>query len=198
MFTQYTRSSFDKLHNIWRTAQSTFEVILTIINILAIIIVPIAAVFVWQKLQNYSQRRKDKLEIFKTLMMSRGLGWNVESVRALNIVDIVFSDDDTVRARWKEYYRQLCIQEPNDMQLKQKLEAQDKLLEAMAKSLGYENQVTWETIQNPYTPRGMWEAMQQQQNIYNGQEKWAGAVDLLTRVLDSTNSQAMNSSAENK
>lgn len=84
------------------------------------------------------------------------------------------------------------------MQLKQKLEAQDKLLEAMAKSLGYENQVTWETIQNPYTPRGMWEAMQQQQNIYNGQEKWAGAVDLLTKVLDSTNSQAMNSSAENK
>lgn len=177
---------------------STFEVILTIINILAIIIVPIVAVFVGQKLQSYSQRRTDKFEIFKALMMNRGLAWNVESVRALNVIDIVFSDDDTVRARWKEYYRQLCIQEPNDMQLKQKLEAQDKLLEAMAKSLGYENQVTWETIQNPYTPRGMWEAMQQQQNIYNGQEKWAGAVDLLTKVLDSTNSQAMNSSAENK
>ena len=177
---------------------STFEVILTIINILAIIIVPIAAVFVGQKLQSYSQRRTDKLEIFKALMMNRGLVWNVESVRALNVIDIVFSGDDTVRARWKEYYRQLCIQEPNDMQLKQKLEAQDKLLEAMAKSLGYEEQVTWETIQNPYTPRGMWEAMQQQQNIYNGQEKWAGAVDLLTRVLDSTNSQAMNSSTENK
>ena len=49
---------------------STFEVILTIINILAIIIVPIVAVFVGQKLQSYSQRRTDKLEIFKALMMT--------------------------------------------------------------------------------------------------------------------------------
>ena len=68
---------------------STFEVILTIINILAIIIVPIVAVFVGQKLQSYSQRRTDKLEIFKALMMNRGLAWNVESVRALNVIDIV-------------------------------------------------------------------------------------------------------------
>ena len=177
---------------------STFEVILTIINILAIIIVPIAAVFVGQKLQSYSQRRTDKLEIFKALMMNRGLAWNVESVRALNVIDIVFSDDDTVRARWKEYYRQLCIQEPNDMQLKQKLEAQDKLLEAMAKSLGYEKQVTWETIQNPYTPRGMLDAMQQQQNIYNGQEKLAGAVDLFTNFFGATNPQTINSAAEER
>ena len=171
---------------------SKFEIILTIINVLAIIASPIAAVFLGHNVQDRSQKRRDKLEIFRALMMNRGIGWSVESVHALNLIDVVFSDDNTVRMRWKEYYTQLCIQSPNEMQRKQVQEAQDKLLEAMACSLGYKEQVTWETIQNPYTPKGMWDAMQQQQNIQNGQEKWAGAVDLLTKVFCSGNAQPMS------
>ena len=177
---------------------SKFEITLTIINILAIIVIPIAAVFVGQSLQDRSQKRKDKLEIFRALMMNRGIAWTVETVRALNIIDIVFSDNNTVRMRWKEYYNQLCIQTPNDMQRKQVQEAQDKLLEAMAHSLGYKEQVTWETIQNPYIPKGMWDAMQQQQNIQNGQEKWAGAVELFTKVFCSGNAQPMSAPVEQK
>lgn len=177
---------------------STFEIVLTVINVLAIIIIPIAAVFVGQKLQDWSQKRKDKLEIFKVLMMNRGIGWTAESVRALNIIDIVFSDDNVVRTRWKEYYNYLCIQDPNEMQRKQIQEAQDKLLESMAHSLGYKEQVTWETIQNPYIPKGMLVAMQQQQIIQNGQEKWAGAVDLFTKNFGFANSQPMSVSVEQK
>lgn len=176
---------------------STFEIILTIINVLAIIVIPIAAVFVGQKLQDRSQMRKDKLEIFRALMMNRGI-WSVESVRALNIIDIVFGDDSTVRMRWKEYYNQLCIQDPNDMQRKQIQEAQYKLLEAMARSLGYKEQVTWETIQNPYIPKGMWDAMQQQQNIQNGQEKWAGAVELFTKAFCAANAQPISAPVEQR
>ena len=177
---------------------STFEIILTIINVIAIIIVPIAAVFVGQKLQDRSQKRKDKLEIFRVLMMNRSIGWTTETVHALNIIDIVFSDDSTVRIRWKEYYNQLCIQTPNDMQRKQIQEAQDKLLEAMARSLGYKEQVNWEIIQNPYIPKGMCNAMQQKQNIQNGQEKWAGAVDMLTKVFCSGNTQPISKPVEQK
>lgn len=114
---------------------SKFEIILTIINVLAIIAIPIAAVFLGQKLQDRSQKRRDKLEIFRALMMNRGIGWSVESVHALNLIDVVFSDDNTVRMRWKEYYTQLCIQSPNEMQRKQVQEAQDKLLEAMLHAL---------------------------------------------------------------
>lgn len=134
---------------------STFEIIMAIINVAAIITVPIAAVFVGQKLQDRNQKRKDKMEIFRVLMMNRGIGWTADTVRALNIIDVVFSDDDSVRARWREYYNQLCIQTPNVMQRKQIQEAQDKLLETIAQSLGYKKQVTWETIQNPYIPQGM-------------------------------------------
>lgn len=177
---------------------SIFEIVLTIVNIFAIIVIPIVAVLIGQLLQNRAQQRRDKLEIFRILMMNRGVGWTIEGVRALNVIDVVFAKDATVREKWKEYYNCLCIQNPNEMQCKQIQEAQDKLLEAMACALGYKEQITWETIQNPYIPKGMLYAMRQQQTIQNGQEKLAGAVDLVTRAFDLTNSQVMNRPVEQK
>ena len=164
---------------------STFEIIMAIINVAALIIVPIAAVFIGQKLQDRNQKRKDKMEIFRVLMMNRGIGWTADTVRALNIIDVVFSDDDSVRARWREYYNQLCIQTPNVMQRKQIQEAQDKLLEAIAQSLGYKKQVTWETIQNPYIPQ-------------NGQEQLASAVEIFTKAFGSANSQPDSTTIQRK
>lgn len=141
------------------------------------------AVVIGHVLQMRSERRKDKLAIFKTLMFNRW-GWSVESVRALNIIDIVFADDKSVRQRWKEYYDLLCIQAPNEMQLKQIQTAQDKLLEAMANSLGYKDKITWETIQNPYVPKGMIASIQQQQNIQAGYEQFAGLASHLSQMLN--------------
>ena len=143
-----------------------------ILNLIAIIVAPVAAVLIGQWLQNRANKRKDKLEIFKTLMIARN-GWSPESVRALNIIDIVFADDSTVRARWKEYYDRLCVENPSETELKKIKTAQDKLLEAMAVSLGYKEKVTWETIQNPYVPKGMIEAEQMQREYQTGQLAWA-------------------------
>ena len=145
-----------------------FEIIMTIINAIAVFTIPIIAVIIGQYLQNRSEKRKDKLFIFKTLMISRN-GWTIESVRALNIIDIVFADDKNVRARWKEYYDKLCVENPTETELKKIKTAQDKLLEAMAVSLGYKDKVTWETIQNPYIPKGMVDAEQMQREYQNGQ-----------------------------
>ena len=177
---------------------STFEIFQTAINVAAVLIAPIVAVIVGQKLQDKGQKRKDKMEIFRVLMMNRGIGWTADTVRALNIIDVVFSDDDSVRARWREYYNQLCIQTPNVMQRKQIQEAQDKLLETIAQSLGYKKQVTWETIQNPYIPQGMLNAMQQQQNIQNGQEQLASAVEIFTKAIGSANSQPDSTTVQRK
>lgn len=143
-----------------------------VLNLAAIIVAPIAAVLIGQWLQNRANKRKDKQEIFKTLMIARN-GWSPESVRALNIIDIVFADNSTVRARWKEYYDRLCVENPSETELKKIKTAQDKLLEAMAISLGYKDKVTWETIQNPYIPKGMIEAEQMQREYQTGQLAWA-------------------------
>ena len=42
-----------------------------VMNLLAIIVMPIVAVLIGQWLQNRSEKRKDKIQIFKTLMASR-------------------------------------------------------------------------------------------------------------------------------
>ena len=42
-------------------------------------------------------------------------------------------------------------------------------MEAIAESLGYKDKITWETIQNPYIPKGLTDSMIQQQQYQNGQ-----------------------------
>lgn len=140
-----------------------------IINIIALIIIPVIAVVIGQKLQVYSQKRNDKMQIFKTLMTSRIFGWTNESVQAMNLIDVVFADDKAVRKQWKICFDKMCVENPTDTDLsKIKLE-REKLLEAMAKSLGYKDIITWESIQNPYIPKGMTDLMAQQQAYQNNQ-----------------------------
>lgn len=141
-----------------------------ILNLIAIIVIPIVAVLIGQYLQYREEIRKDKMQIFKTLMTSRIYGWTQESVHCLNIIEIVFSDDKKVCEAWKDLYDKYCVQNPDETQLKKIQNAQYKLLETIAKSLGYKNKVTWETIQNPYIPKGMIEQWREQaasQQAYN-------------------------------
>lgn len=138
-----------------------------IINIIALIIIPVIAVVIGQKLQVCAQKRNDKMQIFKILMTSRIFGWTNESVQAMNLIDVVFADDKAVRKQWKICFDKMCVENPTDTDLsKIKLE-REKLLEAMAKSLGYKDIITWESIQNPYIPKGMIDLMAQQQAYQN-------------------------------
>ena len=136
--------------------------IFTIINTIAIIVIPIVAVIIGQVLQKREKQRADKMNIFKILMKDRFLGWTNESVYALNILDIVFSKDKKVIDQWKTYKDRLTIENPTDTDLKKIDIEKYKLLEVMAKSLNYD--ISWETIQNPYFPQGMANTFMQQQN----------------------------------
>ena len=172
---------------------TSFEIIMTILNLLAIVIIPIAAVIIGQWLQNRAAKRRDKLEVFKTLMANRD-GWTVESVQALNILDIVFADNENVRTAWKEFYNSLCIQNPNEMECKQCNQAHKKLLIAMAASLGYRDKISWETIENMYKPVGMVQAMNQQQMYQNGQMQLLG---LLLKKVQDTSPQNQSNQEDN-
>lgn len=134
--------------------------IISIANLFAIIIIPILSVVIGQHLQINAKKREDKLQIFKLLMSTRIYGWTIESVQALNIIDIVFSDDEKVREAWKTLHECYCVKDPSPVQLNKIDTAKLKLLETMAISLGYKEQVAWDTIQNPYIPDGM--VLQQQ------------------------------------
>ena len=110
-----------------------------ILNLIAIIVIPIAAVLIGQWLQSGSEKRKDKMQIFKILMTSRIYGWTQDSVHCMNIIDIVFADDKTVCEAWKDLHDKYCVQNPDETQLRKIQNAQYKLLETMAKSLGYKD-----------------------------------------------------------
>lgn len=125
-----------------------------ILNLIAIVVIPIAAVLIGQYLQNRAEIRKDKMQIFKTLMTSRIYGWTQESVHCLNIIDIVFADDKTVRDAWKDLYDKYCVQNPDAAQLKKIQNVQYKLLETISKSLGYKDKVTWGNNSKPICSRG--------------------------------------------
>ena len=141
---------------------------MSIVNLIAIIVIPILAVIIGQKLQEKAQKRNDKIQIFKILMTSRIYGWTPESVQALNLLEIVFADDKAVCEQWKVYYDKLCVEDPNDMELSKIKKEKDRLLEIMAKSLGYKN-ITLESIQNPYIPKGMTDLITQQQKYQTTQ-----------------------------
>ena len=140
-----------------------------VLNLVAIIVIPILAVLIAQWLQTRSEKRKDKMLIFKTLMTARIYGWTVDSVHALNVIDIVFANDKKVRAAWKDLNDKYHVSNPDETQLKKIEQAQYKLLEAISNSLGYKDKITWETIQNPYIPDGLrlqMEAQKQSQQAY--------------------------------
>ena len=146
-----------------------FQIIITIINTIAVIAIPVIAVLVGQKLQDRAEKRKDKMQIFKTLMTSRIYGWTPDSVHALNIIDIVFADDKEVRSAWKDLNDKYRVDNPDEQHLKKIEQAQFKLIEAIANTLGYKDKITWKTIQNPYMPIGMKnqiEAQKQSQQAY--------------------------------
>lgn len=139
---------------------------LTIVNIVALIAVPIIAVWVGQILQNRAAKRKDKMAIFQCLMTHRATGWaHQDTVDALNIIDIVFVDNEEVRQCWADL---LSKYKPNSS-VQEKNMAQCKLLEAMAKALGYEKKITWETIQKPYLPDGLLQHMENTAKYEKGQ-----------------------------
>lgn len=61
-----------------------------ILNLIALIVIPIIAVVLGYKLQDRAEKRKDKMQVFKAVMTFR-YGWSKESVEALNSIPIVFS-----------------------------------------------------------------------------------------------------------
>ena len=126
-----------------------------IVNIIAVAISPLIAVLIGQKLQARAEKRKDKIAVFQTLMKTRAYPWTSESMDAMNVIDIVFADDERVRTAWKKHYSNLCVSNPREQELMKIQTSKCKLLEAMARSLNYKNKINWEAIQNPYFPKGL-------------------------------------------
>jgi hypothetical protein len=133
-----------------------------VLTIIALVIAPIFAVLIGQNLQDRAKKREEKMSIFKVLMTARIYGWTENGVQALNMIDIVFSDSIGVRNAWKEYRDSLNVVSAELFNTKDAKTKQYKLLEAISDYLGYKGEITWETIQNPYIPEGLYNMWEEQ------------------------------------
>lgn len=159
---------------------TTFEKIMAVLNLLAVLLIPVVAVIVGQHLQERAQKRKDKMQIFQCLMTRRITGWAaLEAVNAINSIDIVFTDNKEIRNQLG-IWRSKC---KKDVSREEQYREQCKLLELMANNLGYKDKITWDVIQNPYYPEGLDQQLAMNNQIMTGQVEWAKAAGLLSQMM---------------
>ena len=99
------------------------------LNLLAIIIIPLLAVWLGKFLQDRSELRRDRMECFKSVMTFR-YGWSPEGVKALNNIHIVFSDEEDVRKCWRNYYKELNVMNPTEEDLLRRESSMYELIES--------------------------------------------------------------------
>lgn len=149
-----------------------------ILAIIAILVSPIIAVLVSMRTQDRKERRQNRLQLLSSLIATRHeLMLTAESVRALNLIDVVFHNKKEVRRLWKEYFDMLhnqgLMNPPGYAQWnKKKLE----LITEMAKVLGYGKEITHLDMDRVYSPVGLTEQTQRTNLL----------IDELLRVLKAT------------
>jgi hypothetical protein len=78
-----------------------------VLTIIAIALSPLIALKIQEKLQEHRESRKKKFDIFKTLMATRGDKLSLDHVKALNMIDIEFYNEQEIKNEWNVYRDQL-------------------------------------------------------------------------------------------
>ena len=136
------------------------------INIIAIVISPVIATVIANRNSNKSERRREKIKILQTLMMTRLNRRCLEYVNALNLIDVVFYDSDNVRKAYKnllEMYR-AGSEDGNEHNIKNL-----KLIESIVDDLGYNKEIRWDEISMPYNPVWFYNELEKQEKMKDAQ-----------------------------
>jgi len=157
------------------------------LSVVAVLLSPLIAVLVSMYLQHHKERRDAKRWIVTTLFSTRHSTINDETVRALNLIDIVFHDSPSVRRLWREYFEMLCnegLGNPQGYAQRQKKNLE--LITEMAKALGYGRYITHLDVDRVYCPVGLEGQVRRSQDIS----------DELLRVLKGTQGIQVTGRAE--
>lgn len=157
--------------------------IATGVMIWAVYVAPKKAFDAQWELQLKHEARERRLEVFRTLMATRGNALHYRHVEALNLIDVEFSSEKEkdVRDAWKTYLDHLCkyavdeTQEPDDAKrtlLQNQSEERRKdllaeLLQKMGVRLGYGFDFTY-LKGRAYYPLGHGNAVKEEGDIRRG------------------------------
>lgn len=136
------------------------ETMTAVFTILAIIIGPSIGVFLARYLNTLKDTKQRRMEIFRTLMRTRGLVISYDHVGALNLVEVEFTDDEKIITAWKEYLKELSTPFPTAKEEKasqQKKETLRKLLTRLLHEIAKVLNVKMEQLdifESNYIPQG--------------------------------------------
>lgn len=103
--------------------------------------------------QDRSRQKQEKIRIFTILMSKRYEISADESVDALNMVDVVFYESDSVRSALRNFREATALPESNTKS-QVITDKHLKLLEIMAEDIGYKK-IRWDDIKEYYFPVGL-------------------------------------------
>ena len=114
-----------------------------------------------------NEARRAKLHVFANIMQSRAEIYHEDSVRALNLVDVVFSKCIPVREAWAELYQALNLGPGHDSLIEERTR---KLLKAMAMEIGLADDLRLDNFARIYFPTAIaqerqWRQLERQSAI---------------------------------
>lgn len=96
--------------------------------------------------------RRIKLNVFAAVMQERAEIWAEESVRALNLIDVAFSDAICVREAWAELHQALNSNPMPNHVIDERIR---KLLKEMATDLGLSSKLRQDDFGRVYFPNAL-------------------------------------------
>ena len=128
------------------------QIVLSICQIIAVAAIPLIIWLVGNKQMRKKEKLDAKRDLFFTLMKQRKTSYTIkERADALNLIDVVFQDDDKVREAWKNYLNSL---NRNSADFSNSNAYLLDLLSEMALTLGYKKLKQTE-IDRFYEPQGI-------------------------------------------
>ena len=170
----------------------THMIMMGVLTILAIIVGPVIAVWVTRIIDRDRAAEARKMDIFRTLMRTRGMPIHRDHVGALNLVEVEFIDHEDVIKTWKKYLAHLNERPPKENdELAAFGNKRDTLLtaliDAIAKALSIKV-AQLDILQGNYVPRG-WSADEEEQRwlrhaIMNVLSSGKGSIPIKIRADD--------------
>lgn len=136
------------------------------VNVIAILLSPVVALLISVWVQNRKEKRGQKLWIFNTLIATRHNPIIDENVRALNMIDVAYSDCRHVRDLWHQYYDMLCNEGlNNEVGGNQRQKKNLELITEMAMVVGYKQSISHLDVARVYYPTGLGEQSKASRDI---------------------------------
>jgi hypothetical protein len=152
-------------------AMDKTAIVLGIITVVAILVGPVAALYIQRRLDIGREARNRKMGVFKTLMSYRSTRLAPIFVQALNLIDVEFDGDNKkekdVRDAWKELLDLLNNFKTTANAEEKSRELSANLLQAMGKCLGYDFDKV-QVKKGAYYPEGLVNTEQEQHAVRRG------------------------------